>query len=152
MAPRHDTGRVKNEERGTKKGADYRPTVLVADDHGPMLNTVVRLLSTEFEVVAALLDGRAALGAVVRHAPDVVVLDIAMPGLSGIAAARELKGRGSNANFVFITMYHDPQYVQESLALGTVGFVVKERLALDLLMAVHEVLAGRSFVSPSVAR
>jgi DNA-binding NarL/FixJ family response regulator len=129
-----------------------RPTVLVADDHGLMLNTVVRLLSTEFNVVAALLDGRAAVAAVLRHAPDVVVLDIAMPGLSGIAAARGLKQGGSHAHFVFITMHHDPDYVRESLALGTVAFVVKDRLASDLLVAVHEVLAGRSFVAPFVAR
>lgn len=129
-----------------------RPTVLVADDHGPMLSAVVRLLSTEFEVVAALLDGCAAVRAVGRHTPDVVVLDIAMPGLSGISAARELKGRGSNAHFVFITMYHDAVYVQELLALGTVAFVVKDRLGLDLLDAVREVLAGRSFVSPTVVR
>ncbi len=85
-----------------------------------------------------------------RHVPEVVVLDIAMPGLSGIAAAKELKAGESNAHFVFITMYHDAAYVQESLALGTVAFVVKERLALDLLIAVHEVRAGQSSVSPTV--
>jgi DNA-binding NarL/FixJ family response regulator len=126
------------------------PTVLVADDHGPMLNTVVRLLSARYDVVAAILDGVAAVAAVARHAPDVVVLDISMPGMSGIAAARLLKARGSQSKFVFITMHHDPQYVQASLALGAVGFVVKDRLALDLLAAVSEVLAGQPFVSPSV--
>ena len=135
-----------------RKSALDRPTILVADDHGPMLSNLVRLLSTEYDVVAALLDGPAAVAAVVRHAPDLVVLDIAMPGMGGIAAARLLKRQGSASKFVFITMHNDPLYVQESLALGTVGFVVKDRLALDLLVAVREVLADRLFVSPSVER
>ena len=68
--------------------------MLVADDHGPMLASLVRLLSTEYEVVAALLDGPAVLRATARHLPDVLVLDIAMPGMSGIAAARQLSNRG----------------------------------------------------------
>jgi DNA-binding NarL/FixJ family response regulator len=72
--------------------------------------------------------------------------------MSGIAAAAQLKNRGSMAKVVFVTMHHDREYVEESLALGTVGFVVKDRLVADLLPAVREVLAGHSFVSPSVVR
>jgi DNA-binding NarL/FixJ family response regulator len=124
-----------------------RPRVLVADDHGPMLGVLVQLLSTEYEVVAALLDGDAAIGAAARHAPDVVVLDIAMPRINGIAAALELRARGSDAKIVFVTMHPDPAYVAASLELGAVGFVVKSRLALDLLPALREVLAGRRYVS-----
>ena len=128
-----------------------RPRVLVADDHRAMLDSLVRLLSKEYEVVAALLDGGAVVGAAARHIPDVLVLDIAMPGMSGLAAAAQLKKRGSTAKVVFVTMHHDAEYVQESLALGTVGFVVKDRLVADLLPAVREVLSGHTFVSPSVA-
>jgi DNA-binding NarL/FixJ family response regulator len=126
-----------------------RPTVLVADDHGAMLSTVVRLLSTDYDVVAAVLDGPAAVAAVVRHSPDLVVLDIAMPAMSGIAVARVLKEGGSTSKFLFITMHNDRHYVQELRELDSVGFVVKDRLASDLLLAVREVLAGRPFVSPS---
>jgi DNA-binding NarL/FixJ family response regulator len=124
--------------------------VLVADDHGPMLGTLVQLLSTDYEVVAALLDGHAAVGAAARHAPDVVVLDIAMPRISGIEAALELRRRGSDAKIVFVTMNPDPAYVAASLALGAIGFVLKSRLALDLLPAIQEVLAGRRFVSSAL--
>ena len=129
-----------------------RARVIVADDNLPMLDSLVRLLSKEHEVVAALLDGEAALDAAARYAPDVVVLDIAMPGMSGIAAAARMKAQGMAAKVVFVTMHHDREYVTESLAIGQVGFVVKDRLVSDLLPAVREVLAGHTFVSPSVAR
>jgi DNA-binding NarL/FixJ family response regulator len=112
-----------------------------------MLGALVQLLSTEYEVVAALLDGHAAIGAAARHAPDVAVLDIAMPRINGIAAALQLRARGSDAKIVFVTMHADLAYVAATLALGPVGFVVKSRLALDLLPALREVLAGRPFVS-----
>jgi DNA-binding NarL/FixJ family response regulator len=129
-----------------------RPRVLVADDHRAMLNSLVRLLSGEFEVVATVSDGLAAVATAARLEPDLLVLDIAMPGLNGIAAAARLKESGSTAKVVFVTNLHDREFVEESLALGDVGFVVKDRLVADLLPAIRSVLAGQSFVSPSIAR
>jgi DNA-binding NarL/FixJ family response regulator len=129
-----------------------RPRVLVADDHRAMLDSLVRLLSDEFEVVASVNDGLAAVAAAARLEPDLLVLDIAMPGLNGIAAASRLKASGSTAKVVFVTNLHDREFVQESLALGAVGFVVKDRLVADLLPAIRTVLGGHSYVSPSVAR
>ena len=124
-----------------------RARVLVADDHGSMLAALVHLLSAEYDVVAAMLDGDAAIAGAARHAPDVVVLDIAMPGTDGIAAAARLRDRGVDAKVVFVTMHHDPAYLEAAMAFGAAGFVVKSRLVSDLLPAVREVLAGRSFVS-----
>jgi DNA-binding NarL/FixJ family response regulator len=129
-----------------------RPRVLVADDHRAMLDSLVRLLSGEFEVVATAMDGLSVVSTATRLEPDLLVLDIAMPGLNGIAAAARLKESGSTAKVVFVTNFHDREFVQESLALGDVGFVVKDRLVADLLPAIRTVLAGQSFVSPSVAR
>jgi DNA-binding NarL/FixJ family response regulator len=129
-----------------------RPRVLVADDHRMMLDSLVRLLSCEFEVVATVSDGLAAVTEAARLEPDLLVLDIAMPGLNGIAAAARLKENGSTAKVVFVTNLHDREFVQGSLALGDVGFVVKDRLVADLLPAIRTVLAGHSFVSPSVVR
>jgi DNA-binding NarL/FixJ family response regulator len=129
-----------------------RPRVLVADDHRAMLDSLVRLLSGEFDVVGTASDGLSAVTTAGRLAPDLLVLDIAMPGLNGIAAAARLKESGSTAKVVFVTNLHDREFVDESLALGQVGFVVKDRIVADLLPAIRRVLAGQSFVSPSVAR
>jgi DNA-binding NarL/FixJ family response regulator len=138
------------EQRGTLMSA--RPRVLVADDHRAMLDTLVRMLSRDFDVVAAVSDGLSAVAEAEHLEPDLLVLDIAMPGLNGIAAAARLKERGSTAKVVFVTNMRDREFVQESLALGDVGFVVKDRLVADLLPAIRRVLAGETFVSPSVSR
>jgi DNA-binding NarL/FixJ family response regulator len=127
-----------------------RLRVLVADDHGPMLDSLVSLLAGHFDVVAAVADGTAAVEAAQRLKPDVMVLDIAMPGLNGIAAAAQLKSGGSRASVVFVTMHYAPEYVQKALELGTVGFVAKNRLVMDLLPAIRAVESGRSFVSPTL--
>ena len=126
--------------------------VLVADDHRPMLDTLVRMLSRDFDVVAAVMDGVAVVDQAGQLEPDLLVMDIAMPGLNGIAAAARLKEQGSNAKIVFVTNMRDRVFVQESLALGTIGFVVKDRLVADLLPAIRHVLSGESFVSPTVKR
>jgi DNA-binding NarL/FixJ family response regulator len=129
-----------------------RPRVLVADDHRAMLDTLVRMLSRDFDVVAAVMDGIAVVTKAEHLEPDLLVLDIAMPGLNGIAAATRLKQQGSTAKVVFVTNMRDREFVQESLALGDVGFVVKDRLVADLLPAIRQVLGGQTFVSPSIQR
>ena len=129
-----------------------RQRVLVADDHRAMLDTLVRLLSRDFDVVAAVGDGLSAVPEAEQLEPDLLVLDIAMPGLNGIAAASRLRERGSKAKVVFVTNMRDREFVQESLSFGGVGFVVKDRLVADLLPAIRHVLAGEVFVSPTVQR
>jgi DNA-binding NarL/FixJ family response regulator len=129
-----------------------RPRVLVADDHRAMLDSLVQLLMRDFDVVAAVTDGTAAVAEAEQLEPDLLVLDVAMPGLNGIAAAARLKEQGSRAKVVFVTNMRDREFVQESLALGDVGFVVKDRLVADLLPAIRRVLAGQTFVSPTVQR
>jgi DNA-binding NarL/FixJ family response regulator len=117
-----------------------------------MLDSLVRLLSGEFDIVATAGDGLSAVATATALEPDLLVLDIAMPGLNGIAAAARLKDSGSTAKVVFVTNLHDREFIEESMALGDVGFVVKDRLVADLLPAIRSVLAGRSFVSPSITR
>jgi DNA-binding NarL/FixJ family response regulator len=120
----------------------------MADDHEAFLAAAVRLLEPEFHVVGAVGDGQALLDAAARLSPDVVVLDVSMPLLNGIEAARRLRNAGTPARVVFLTAYADPGFVWAALEAGAHGYVVKSRVASDLPLALREVLAGRPFVSP----
>jgi len=117
-----------------------------------MLDSLVSLLAGNFEVVAAVGDGKAAVDAAQRLDPDLMVLDIAMPGMNGIAAAAHLRSAGSRAKVIFVTMHYAPEFVQKALELGSVGFVAKNRLVMDLMPAIQAVASGEVFVSPTLAR
>ena len=127
-----------------------RPRVLLADDHLMMREKVTRMLESEFDIIGAVTDGEALLEEAAELDPDIVILDITMPGLPGIEAARRLRKAGSHAKIVFLTVHEDPDFIREALATGALGYVVKPRLASDLLVAMRVVLDGYSFVSPSV--
>jgi DNA-binding NarL/FixJ family response regulator len=128
-----------------------RIRVLLADDNDEFLAVVGRLLESEYEVVKTVSDGHAVVEEAATVAPDLIVLDITMPELNGIAAARRLRAAGFTGKMVFLTVHGDTDYVRAALAAGAQGFVVKSRLASDLLPALREVLAGRSYVSPNLA-
>lgn len=127
-----------------------RPRVLLADDHADFLAAAAGVLEPEFEIVATVADGQSVLGETSRLHPDLLVLDIGMPMLNGIEAARRLRAAGSQARIVFLTVHDDGDYVRAALAASALGYVVKSRLASDLSLAVREALAGRSFVSPCI--
>ncbi len=127
-----------------------RLRVLLADDHQDFLTVTKRLLEPEFDVVKTVGDGKALIAAVAELDPDVVVLDISMPVLNGIEAARQLAAAACRARIVFLTVHRDPDYLRAALGAGALGYVVKSRLASDLVPALREVLAGRLVVSPSV--
>lgn len=112
-----------------------------------MLRAVSGILTPHFDVVAAVGDGKAALDAAARTAPEVVLLDIVMPELDGFQTARELRQKQSDAKVVFLTAEEDDDYVAEAVALGARGYVVKRRLQ-DLLPALHVAHAGHFFISP----
>ena len=129
-----------------------RPRIFLADDHAEFLALAVRLVESEFEVVKTFGDGQAMVNEVAAHDPDLLVLDISMPGLNGIEAALQLKEAGRKTKIVFLTVHQDSDYLRSALATGALGYVVKDRLALDLIAALREVLAGRRFVSGTLAQ
>jgi DNA-binding NarL/FixJ family response regulator len=128
-----------------------RTRLLLAEDHAAVRNVAVRLLEQEFEVVGTAGDGQALIEAAARMLPEVLVVDISMPVLNGIEATHRLRETGSTTRVVFLTAYEDIDYVHAALAAGALGYVVKSRMNTDLCLAIKEALAGRSFVSPSIA-
>ncbi len=128
-----------------------RIRVLLADDHEAMLNRVADLLAGECDVIGTAIDGRQALDAAKHLKPDVLVLDISMPVMDGVETAHCLKEAGVKTRIVFLTVHDDPDFAREALEAGALGYVIKPRIASDLLAAIKEAHAGRSFVSPSLS-
>ena len=124
-----------------------RPTVVLADDHLGTLNAVSRVIGEEFEILSAVSDGTRALEAVALFKPDVVVLDIAMPGKDGFEAARLIRDLRLSTKIVFLTITEDWDYVRTAAALGA-SYVLKRRMHHDLVKAANQALAGQLFVSP----
>jgi DNA-binding NarL/FixJ family response regulator len=121
--------------------------VLLVDDSDSMIARARAVLTPECVVVGTANDGAAALDAVGTLRPDVVVLDISMPGMTGLEVASNLRHQGSKAAVVFLTVHDDEDFVAAAKQAGGTGYVVKRRLASDLMVAVQEARAGRSFVS-----
>ena len=121
--------------------------VVLADDLPPVLTAVTRLLEDSFEIVGKASDGLHALEAIMTLDPDMAVLDISMPGMSGIEVARELRSRGARAKVVFLTVHEDADILATCLAAGGLGYVVKVLMEADLIPAINEALANREFVS-----
>jgi len=127
-----------------------RPRLVLADDHPEMLVRLKGLLSAEFTVVAALADGDALLDAEAELSPDLLVLDITMPGINGLEAATLLRRRGSMVPIVFLSIHEEPEFVMAARQTGALGYVSKLHLVSDLIPAVKAALEGRRFVSPAL--
>jgi CheY-like chemotaxis protein len=121
--------------------------VLVVDDNEAMLARVAGVLAKGCIVVGAVKDGPTALEAAQRLKPDVIVLDISMPGMTGFEVASRLRESGSTAALVFLTVHDEEEFVTVAKAVGGMGYVTKPRLASDLMHAVLEARAGRSIIS-----
>jgi DNA-binding NarL/FixJ family response regulator len=131
-------------------GCTERPRVLLADDHPAMLALTADALAGECLVVGRVGDGYELLAAAERLDPDVIVLDVTMPRLDGIEAARRLRHTHPAARLVFLTVHEDADYARAAQDAGGLGYVVKSRLASDLLPAIRAALANRTFISPTV--
>jgi DNA-binding NarL/FixJ family response regulator len=129
-----------------------RPRILVADDHQPVQERVREILQTSYEVIGTVGNGIELVDEAKRLRPDVIVLDISMPGMTGIEAAHELREAGSAAKVVFLTVHERVEFVHACLAEGALGYVIKSRLNVDLIPAIQEALSGHRFISPPVSR
>jgi CheY-like chemotaxis protein len=118
----------------------------VADDYPQVLESVSGLLSTDFDVVATATHGLQAVDLALRLQPDIVVLDVAMPGLDGFQTAQALRQHGSRARVVFLTMHQTDEFVSAAMSAGGHGYVLKSRIYSDLASAIDHAFDGRRFV------
>ena len=126
------------------------PTVLLADDHVVFTDGLVRLFQGRFDVVGTVADGSLLLDAVARLHPDVIVMDISMPKLSGLEALRQLKARQDQTKVIFLTMHAEAKLAAEALRVGAKGFLVKESSGAELINAVDAVLQGRTYLTSAL--
>ncbi|HEV2398558.1 MAG TPA: response regulator transcription factor [Candidatus Sulfotelmatobacter sp.] len=128
------------------------PRVLLADDHTLLVEAFRKLLEPQCEIVATVSDGRALIASALALKPDVVVVDIGMPLLNGLDAARQLKQALPDVKIIFLTMNEDPQLAVEAISVGASGYLVKKSAASELFRAIQEALKRRSYVTPIIAK
>jgi DNA-binding NarL/FixJ family response regulator len=129
-----------------------RPRVLLADDHMLVIEGLRRILEGECEVVGAVEDGRSLLKAAEKLKPDIVLLDISIPLLNGVEAARRLRKTVPAAKLIFVTMHADATYVTGAFRAGASGYVLKRCASMELVSAIREVLKGHTYITPLVRR
>lgn len=128
-----------------------KPRVLLADDHCVVAEGLRCLLEFHYEVVGILSDGRELVAAAKKLDPEVAVLDISMPSLNGIEAARQMREANLRTKVVFLTMHREVAYAIRALEAGASGFVLKHSAPSELLTAIRETLQGGTYISPQVA-
>jgi DNA-binding NarL/FixJ family response regulator len=128
--------------------------VVLADDHVMVRQGIRQFLEEEpdITVVAEAADGQEALQLVAEHLPDVAVLDVQMPGMTGIEATREIRARLPHVRILILTAYDDDPYVFALLRAGADGYILKSAPAEELVRAVRSVAAGQTALSPEIAR
>src|SRR5512134_2826877 len=131
-----------------------RHRILIADDHAILREGVRALLATadDLEVVGEAADGREAVDLAQQLDPDVILMDVAMPGLGGLEATLEIRRRVPRAKILVLSQYGEPEYVRRFLKAGVSGYVLKKAAGADLVSAIRAVMRGGLVLDPEVAR
>jgi DNA-binding NarL/FixJ family response regulator len=129
-----------------------RPRILLADDHTMLLAAFQRLLEPRCEIVGTACDGRALIDLAANTRPDLVVLDISMPGLNGMDACAQLRLRMPGVRLVFLTVNEDPDIAAEAIRLGASGYLLKSSASAELFTAIEQALAGKTYITPLVTK
>jgi DNA-binding NarL/FixJ family response regulator len=128
------------------------PRVILADDHNILVDAFRKLLEPHVEIVATVADGRALLDVAGALKPDVILLDIGMPLLNGLEAARQLKTKLPAVKLIFLTMHEDPDLAVEAMRAGASGYLLKTSASSELLHAIRQALKGRTYVTPDISK
>jgi DNA-binding NarL/FixJ family response regulator len=127
-----------------------RPRVLLADDHPAVLEATTALLKAQFDVVGTATDGATLVSEALRLCPDVIVVDITMPVLSGIDAAHRLRESGLSVKIVFLTIHSEDPFMKACMAEGALGYVLKSHMKAHLIPAIRAALLGQTYICPFV--
>lgn len=127
--------------------------ILIIDHHQDFLNTIVKMLRRDFTIVGALTDGESGLAFALALNPEIVILDISLPGIDGVEVAKRLAAAESHAKIIFLSTYESPDLVSATLDLGASGYVFKSRVVPDLTTAIAVALKGAVFLpTPTIPR
>jgi DNA-binding NarL/FixJ family response regulator len=129
---------------------EHKPRVLIGDDHPLIIEGLRSVLSRDFEIAGVATNGRDLVSEAQRLKPDAVLLDIAMPILNGMEAARQIKTLMSGTKVLFVTQKADREYVRAAFAMGASAYVLKDAVATEAIPALRAALAGRYHVTPSL--
>jgi len=128
-----------------------RPRVIIAEDFVLIQENIRKTLQRHCEIIATVEDGQSALQAVATHAPDVLLLDVSLPDMSGFAVLEELKRLNAGVGVIVVTAHADRDYVRRAFEIGAKGYVLKGKMWSELPAAVREVANGGTYKSPLVA-
>ena len=129
-----------------------RPRVIMADDHSLIMAGLRKLVEADCDVVATVEDGRALLEAAERINPDLILLDISMPLLNGLDAARQLSKIVPECKLIFLTMHANPSYATEAFQAGASGYLLKRSAASELPQAIRSALSGQYYLTPLITK
>ena len=129
-----------------------KPRVLMADDHSLILAGLRKLVEVECDVVGTVEDGRALVEAAQKLRPDLILLDISMPLLNGLDAARQLTKLVPESKLIFLTMHASPTYATEAFQAGASGYLLKRSAASELSQAIQSVLQGQQYLTPLITK
>ncbi len=127
-----------------------KPSVLIADDHTLIVEAFRKLLEPQYEVVGTVPDGRSLLDVAAKTRPDIIIVDIGMPLLNGLAAGKQLKKTMPRVKLVYVTMNEDPDVAAEAMQNGASVYLLKSSAAPELLKGIREALKGGSYVTPKI--
>jgi len=127
-----------------------RSRVLLADDHVLILEGLRKILEPYHEVVGAVSDGRSLVDTALRLKPDLIVLDVTMPLVTGVDAARQIHKRLPRTKLLFLTVHANPAYLREAWSAGATGYILKSSNREQILGAVTKALAGQTYISPGI--
>lgn len=129
-----------------------KPRVIMADDHSLILAGMRKLVEAQCEVVGMVEDGRALVEAAQKLRPDLILMDISMPLLNGLEAARQLSKLVPESKLIFLTMHASPTYAAEAFQAGASGYLLKRSAASELSQAIQSVLQGQHYITPLITK